>query len=107
MGAGLIAIDSNLQARLVTWEISAVAVLLGAGLAGATTPNGPKQGLVVGVGSCVLLIGISLGNPRAVFQTSEYLVAALLVLTLAGGWFGSQLFPPLGGGSGRKRIAAS
>jgi hypothetical protein len=106
MGAGLIAIESSLQARLVTWEIAAVAVLLGAGLAGATTPNGPKQGLMVGLGTGVLLIGISLGNPKAVFQTSEFLLAALLVLTLAGGWFGGQLFPPLGV-SRRKRIAAS
>jgi hypothetical protein len=106
MGQGLISIDSNLQAKLVTWEISAIAVLLGAGLAGATTPNGPKQGLVVGLGAGVLLFGISLGNPRAAFQASEFLVAALICLTLAGGWFGSQLFPPLGVAPQRKRIAA-
>lgn len=107
MFQGMIALQSTFQARLVTWEISAVAVLVGAGLAGATTPNGPKQGLVVGLGAGVLLIGISLGNPNAAFQASEFLVAALVGLTLAGGWFGSQLFPPLGGGSRRKRIAAS
>jgi len=106
MGQGLISIDSNFQARLVTWEIAAIAVLLGAGLAGATTPNGPKQGLVVGLGAGVLLIGISLGNPRSAFQASEFLVAALVGLTLAGGWFGSQLFPPLGAAPKRRRIAA-
>jgi hypothetical protein len=91
----------------VTWEICAIAVLLGAGLAGATTPNGPKQGLVVGLGAGVLLFGISLGDPKAAFQASEILVVALIVLTLAGGWFGSQLFPPLGTVARRKRIAAS
>jgi hypothetical protein len=107
MAQGLVAIESTFQARLVTWEISAIAVLLGAGLAGATTPNGPKQGLVVGLGAAVLLFGISLGNPKAAFQANEILVAALIGLTLAGGWFGSQLFPPLGAASHRKRIAAS
>jgi len=104
---GLVTIESTFQIRLVTWEISAIALLLGAGLAGATTPNGPKQGLVVGLGAGILLFGISLGNPKAAYQPDEILVAVLVCLALAGGWFGSQLFPPLVARSRRKRIAAS
>jgi hypothetical protein len=104
---GIIFLESQFQARLVTWEISAVAVLLGGGFAGATTPNGPKQGLVVGLGAGILLVGIALGNPNFVYQASEFLVVAVIALTIAGGWFGTQLFPPLGPLSHRKRIAAS
>src|SRR5262249_41999519 len=48
--SGTLAISSHLQGRLIGWEIAALATLLGAGFAGATTYNGVKQGLCVGVG---------------------------------------------------------
>src|SRR5262249_57724680 len=51
---------SALQAQLVTWEITALAILAGSALAGATTRNGCKQGLAVGVATGVILIGIRL-----------------------------------------------
>src|SRR5205823_5149011 len=38
---------SDLQDQLITWELKALALLVGGALAGATTTNGLKQGLVV------------------------------------------------------------
>jgi hypothetical protein len=106
-----LAVSSHLQAKLVTLEISALAVLFGSCLAGATTFNGLKQGLCVGVLASLVLIGILLGNPKgpkhdllftAVEKSTLILVhemifatAATCVLALVGGWFGSQLFPPV------------
>lgn len=92
---GKLTIKTHLQAQLVGWEISAVAALLGAALAGATTTNGLKQGLCVGVTASILLVGIHLSNPNIVLETTVFTVASILCLTLAGGWFGGQLFPPI------------
>ena len=39
----------DFQDLLITWEIKAFLVLLGAVFAGASTKNGLKQGLVVGI----------------------------------------------------------
>lgn len=95
--------ESQLHAQIVTWEISALAVLLGGTLAGATTLNGLKQGLVVGVLTSVLLVGIRLASPN---PPSFFILAGSMfgpvVLAMMGGGFGSQLLPPLAATS-RKR----
>src|SRR5262249_5054079 len=39
-----LSIDTHLQAQLVSWEISALAMMAGGAVAGATTRNGSKQG---------------------------------------------------------------
>jgi hypothetical protein len=92
---GKLVIATHLQAKLVTWEISAVLAFLGAGLAGATTANGLKQGLLVALGSVVLIAGITIGNPKVVVTDAAFMLASLACLTVAGGWFGCELFPPL------------
>jgi hypothetical protein len=92
---GTLTITSHLQAQLVSWEISAIATLTGAALAGATTFNGLKQGLCVGLGAALLLVGVHLADAAATLQMTVYTVASILCLTLAGGWFGCQLFPPI------------
>lgn len=94
-GQGKLTVKSHLQAKLVGWEISAVAALLGAGIAGATTFNGLKQGLCVGIAAAVVFVGIHLGNPKAVLETTLLQVSCTFFLALAGGWFGAQLFPPV------------
>jgi len=102
---GKLAISTHLQARLVTWEICAIAALLGAGLAGATTGNGAKQGLLTGIGVEIVILGVYLGNPQTTLDITSYMLATLLLLTLVGGWFGSQLFPPIAANSrGRRRV---
>ncbi len=92
---GELKIRTQLQARLVSWEIAALAALLGAALAGATTFNGLKQGLCVGLIASVLIMGIHLSSPGFVLETTIFTLASTLCLTLAGGWFGGQLFPPI------------
>jgi hypothetical protein len=84
------------QAEVVIWEITALAILTGAALAGALTRNGMKQGLVVGLGTSIVLLGIRLAAP---VTPSFFLLATTMFLPpivgILGGGFGSQLFPPL------------
>ncbi len=112
-GAGF-SVQSVYHARFVTWEISLLALLLGAGLAGSNSRNGAKQGLLVGIGVCAGLIGLAYqsgGKPPAPTVIFDLLglswninpmaqmmictCVTVLPLSLIGGWFGSQLLPPL------------
>lgn len=92
---GALSIKTHLQDKLLLLEISALATLVGSGFAGATTFNGLKQGLCVGCGASVILFGIQMGSPNAVLETTLFTVVSTMLLTLAGGWFGGQLFPPI------------
>jgi len=88
-------VRSHLQAQLIGWEIAAMAALLGAGLAGATTYNGLKQGLCVGLGAGAVLVGLHLGNPQTVLESTLLMAFSILGVSVVGGWFGGQLFPPV------------
>ncbi|HYV34178.1 MAG TPA: hypothetical protein VE988_00655 [Gemmataceae bacterium] len=92
---GKLKFNDRLQAQLVTWEIIGLATLLGAALAGATTRNGLKQGLCVGVGASILLIGNYLSGRNILVEQIIYTPSSIVGLTIAGGWFGGQLFPPV------------
>ncbi|HXG12955.1 MAG TPA: hypothetical protein VNK04_24570 [Gemmataceae bacterium] len=92
---GKLTISSHLQAQLVTWEITTLAILVGSALAGATKANGLKQGLCVGLGATVVMIGIRLNNGAASVDTLVYTAATTLAVSLLGGWFGGSLFPPV------------
>jgi len=94
-GQGTLKVNDRLQAQLVTWEIIGLATLLGAAVAGAKTRNGLKQGLCVGVGAGILLIGNHLGGKNVLIEQIVYTATSILGLTIAGGWFGGQLFPPV------------
>src|SRR5262249_41747894 len=94
-GGGQLRVNDQLQAQLVTWEIIGLATLLGAAVAGATTRNGLKQGLFVGMGTSIVLIGNTLGQRGLETEYVFYLTCSILCLTVAGGWFGGQLFPPV------------
>jgi hypothetical protein len=100
---GRLRIDTHLQAELVTWEISALAMLAGSALAGATTKNGLKQGLIVGIGMGVILLGLRLGSLTVAPRTLILTLASSLCLGLVGGWFGSQLLPPICAPAGGRR----
>lgn len=93
---GALTITTHFQARLASWEVSGLTMLIGAVLAGSATWNGTKQGLCVGVGGAVLYIGFQLANPNIQLETTVFAVMCMLGLGLAGGWFGGQLFPPVG-----------
>ena len=82
-----------LQDEIVTWEIKAFAVLLGAAFAGASTFNGLKQGLVVGILTALVLLAIP--SHHATTLIFALTLGSALLLSIAGGWFGSQLLPPV------------
>jgi hypothetical protein len=92
---GKLAVRSHLQAQLVTLEICALATLLGSTFAGATTANGLKQGLCVGLGASAILAGLYLRDPGFMVYELVYKILSTCGLALAGGWFGGQLFPPV------------
>jgi hypothetical protein len=103
---GRLKIENRLQAELVTAEITALAMLAGGALAGATTRNGLKQGLCAGIGIGVVLGGIRLASPYGTATTLLLTLASTLTLGLVGGWFGSELLPPVFGPVRRRRQGA-
>ena len=92
---GALSTSDDMQDRFITLEIKALALLLGGALAGATTPNGFKQGLFVGIATTVILVGIEMNYVERWVQVAALTVVCSLCLSVVGGWFGSQLFPPL------------
>ncbi len=106
--------ETRFQAQFLTWEISVLAMLLGGGIAGSNSNNGMKQGIAVGVIASLILIFViffrgessststplwifkAMGLDQAVLlQRIIYTVLSVMPLALAGGWFGSQLMPPI------------
>ncbi len=94
---GKLSVDSNFQAYMVTWEITVLALLAGGVWAGATTGNGLKQGLCVGVTTAIVLLGVRLSGKSLHLDTLATTLIAAVMFSLIGGWFGGQLFPPLAG----------
>jgi len=92
---GKLTVNSYWQAQLVTWEIRGLALLAGSALAGATTVNFVKQGLCVGLGAAVILIGLRLGSKDGSIDELLLIASSALALGMVGSWFGGQLFPPV------------
>lgn len=106
--------ETQTQVKFLTWEISALAMFFGGAVAGSNSFNGIKQGLLVGIIASIALIGglifqgdtSSTGTASWLFtyfgidqsgmlQKIIFTVLAVMPLGIAGGWFGSQLLPPL------------
>jgi len=104
---GKLRIDTYVQAQLVTWEISALALFVGGALAGATTRNGSKQGFCVGIGTGTVLSGIRLASITPSPEMLMLTLASALALSLVGGWFGGNLLPPVYGSAQRKRLSTA
>jgi hypothetical protein len=104
---GKLKINDRLQAQLVTWEIIGLTTLFGAAIAGATTRNGLKQGLCVGVGTCIVLVGHYLGAKSVAWDQIMWTSFSIVGLTIAGGWFGGQLFPPVAAVSRRRGLGSA
>ena len=92
---GSFAFRTHFHERLMLMEVIALATLAGSALAGATTFNGLKQGLCVGLGASIILGGMEFGNPKGNLESTVFLMISTIFLTLVGGWFGAQLFPPV------------
>lgn len=101
---GGLKISSHLQNKVILYEILALVTFVGAMIAGSSTFNGLKQGLCVGVGATMVLVGMQMGNPTTAMDVVIFQSIIVMAASLAGGWFGGKLFPPLGGEQ-RKRIA--
>ncbi|MFO0879840.1 MAG: hypothetical protein U0840_21040 [Gemmataceae bacterium] len=95
VSGGRLGTSHELQDRIITWEIKALAILMGGALAGSTTPNGFKQGVCVGIASSVMLIGVQAPLTQNWFMLSVYITISTISLAMVGGWFGGQLFPPI------------
>jgi hypothetical protein len=92
---GALGTTDGLQDQLITMEIKALSLFLGGALAGSSTRNGLKQGLLVGLLTCVILIGIEMHFVAKWAQVALLTLLSAFPLTLVGGWFGSQLLPPV------------
>jgi hypothetical protein len=92
---GALATTDEVQDYLIIMEIKALAVFLGGALAGATTANGFKQGFCVGLGTVAILIGIEMNFVQNWLQVAALTTVSAFCLSVVGGWFGGQLFPPI------------
>jgi hypothetical protein len=101
---GTLTIDTHVQEWLLLMEIASLATLAGAALAGATTQNGLKQGLFVGIAAAVIIAGIQLGIGNLDVEAILLNIVGTLCLTMLGGWFGGELFPPVAYGRRRRSI---
>ncbi len=100
--------ESQLHKQVVTWEISALAILAGGMLAGASMKNGAKQGLACGLVTAVILVGIRLAtpDPPSFFELAASMFGPV-ILGIMGGAFGSQLLPPLAPRPRRRNLDAA
>jgi hypothetical protein len=115
--SGRMAMSAGIQTEFLTWQISVLAVVAGAGLAGAGTGRGFSQGLVVGLVTCMALGGSYLGRGLEVLPGQEavcdllslpvqrgrlapqmvsFLFTETIIVGALGGWLGGQLLPPIG-----------
>jgi hypothetical protein len=92
---GKMTVSTHLQAQLVTWEVSALVVLLGAVLGGSSSASGLKQGICVGIAADLCYLAALAGGHGVNLDQTVPTLAGVLVLSLVGGWFGGRLFPPV------------
>ena len=93
--AGRLTSDGWWQDRVVTWEIQALAVFIGGAVAGYNTANGLKQGLFVGLLASIFLMVVLFEFSRVTPEIAALTEFGCFCLCAVGGWFGSQLFPPV------------
>jgi hypothetical protein len=84
----------KVQENVAQGELLALSVLIGGTIAGATTSNGLKQGVLVGIGAGIGMVGYFMSQGGA---GAEKLLGPLMLCVFLGplgGWFGSELMPP-------------
>jgi hypothetical protein len=99
---GRLATDNHEQDMMITWEIRALAVLLGGALAGVNTFNGFKQGLCVAIITTAILLAAP--SHHASLLVALLTTVSTFTLCVAGGWFGGQLLPPVVKYRGRRNL---
>jgi hypothetical protein len=88
-------IMSQLENQVAYGEVFGFAILLGGGVAGSNRSNGLKQGLCVGLLVALVLAGTVVRLESTVSLTVIFPVLSALSLAPVGGWFGSELLPPV------------
>jgi hypothetical protein len=101
---GLFSIKSHLTEKLIVYQIVALTSLVGGAIAGSSSRNGFKQGLCTAVLAASLYLGVQLANPKAVLEISLFTAGVVAATSVAGGVFGSTLFPPLAKEQAKKAI---
>jgi hypothetical protein len=86
---------TQLENQVAYGEVFGLMILLGGCVAGATRTNGLKQGACVGF-IVAIVMGGTLARAGSQFSPSlAFPVIAALLLAPVGGWFGSELLPPV------------
>jgi hypothetical protein len=94
MSEGSINVRTVMEDQVSFAEFFSLAIMLGGCIAGVSTRNGLKQGTCVGVASALVLGGLF----RAGYFASGpqlYPIISTLFLGPVGGWFASELLPPV------------
>lgn len=94
-GEGYIKVVNQSQNRVMLNEVFALSLLLGGCIAGAGTRNGLKQGFCVGL---MAAAGMFMLMASGVLESSGALPAPVFWAVLIGpigGWFGTELLPPI------------
>jgi hypothetical protein len=76
-------------------EVFSLSILIGGCVAGTNTFNGLRQGVLVGIGGALVLGMLFLSGSLAQSVPAVYPVLSTLFLGPIGGWFGSELLPPV------------
>jgi hypothetical protein len=111
---GKFTVDSRLQLHFVTWVISALAMIVGGVVAGASTRAGMRHGLFVGtiaaIGIFIIqsqvikdalpaerffanVVGLPEASGLSPARLGFFLLSNTVALSMFGGWFGEALFP--------------
>lgn len=104
---GKLGTESAFQDRLIIWEIRGMALLLAGFLAGMMTTNGLKQGLVVAIMACTILVGIQTNRRGDLVEAAAIILVSTFSMSMLGGWFGGALFPPISTYNPRRAAAAA
>jgi hypothetical protein len=94
MSEGSLNVTTVMEDQVSFAEFFSLAIMLGGCIAGVSTRNGLKQGTCVGVASALVLGGLF----RAGYFASGpqlYPIISTLFLGPVGGWFASELLPPV------------
>jgi hypothetical protein len=86
---------SQLENQVAYGEVYGLAILLGGGVAGSNRSNGLKQGLCVGLLTAGIMAGAFLRAEAGFTVTVVFPLLSALLLAPVGGWFGSELLPPV------------
>jgi hypothetical protein len=94
---------TQLENQVAFGEVFGLCILLGGCWAGATRVNGLKQGACVGLLVAGIMAGSFLKAVAAFTPSVLFPVLSALLLGPVGGWFGSELLPPVGKARFRQR----